>query len=303
MLSCLGIVRVAHMPTFLSVEPANYCMLRCPACPVGMRHEQPQALQLSEELLSLLLQECAPYAHTIIFYFQGEPLLHKHLPQLVSMAHRYRLYTIISTNGQLLDADYALRLVQAGINKVIVSIDGFTQQSYEAYRIGGSCQKAMNALHCLRQAKQQLHTDTQIELQCLRLKSNEQEWDIARKHYKEWGADKLVFKTAQFYDYEQGNPLMPTQERYSRYRLGTDGHYHLKRTLHNRCYRLWSGAVMTVEGNILPCCFDKTGNCSFGQLTPDTSLRTIWHSDKANAFRQRLLQQRKDIDICQNCTE
>lgn len=302
-LSRFRIVHVPHMPTFLSVEPANYCMLRCPACPVGMRQEQREAQQMSMELFAKILSEGAPYCHTLIFYFQGEPLLHKDLPEMIRMAHQQRLYSIVSTNAQLLDRNYAERLVAAGLDKIIVSIDGFTQETYEQYRIGGSLEKAIAALRFLQEAKQRQEANICIELQCLRLSSNEQQWAYTRKHYREWGADRLVLKTAQFYDYAEGHPLMPTDERYSRYHQTKDGHYHLRKRLRNRCYRLWSGAVVTTDGQVLPCCFDKDAAHAFGTLKDNTTLQEIWHSRQADAFRRQLLHHRKEIGICQNCTE
>ncbi len=319
-LSRMGKVRVTHRPTFVSVEPANFCQLSCPECPVGMRQKDKSPLQLppqgeretffdaprrgilSPSLFAKLLEENACYMHTVIFYFQGEPLLNKELPTLIRMAKERKLYTYLSTNLQALTPEMAHALIDAGIDHIVASIDGISEESYQAYRQGGKLAKALQGLRLLHEAKVAQKADTIIEWQCLRLRSNEHEWEEIRKQYKALGADCLTFKKAQFYDYEHGNSLMPTDEKYSRYRKQKDGRYVLTRSSRMGCKRLWAGCVMDVNGNILPCCFDKAGKYAFGSLHQQT-FAEIWNSPKATAFRECVSKARHTIDICQNCTE
>ena len=319
-LSHLGIVRIFHYPTFVSVEPANYCQLHCPECPVGAG----SSLQLppkgegltgvasntSKTSLSLdsfrrILAEVGPWVHTMQFYWQGEPLLNKQLPEMIRLAHEAGLYTIVSTNAQALTEDMARQLYEAGLSRIIVSIDGFTQESYEAYRQGGKLDKALAGLRH-RSAKL-------VELQVLRLRTNEHEWAWIEQHHRQLGADRLVFKTAQLYDYEHGHPLMPSDERYSRYTQGPDGVYRVKkrkrgngamllRKWGNGCHRLWTGCVITVTGEVLPCCYDKGHEYPLGNLLQQ-DLRSIWYGEKANAFRKYYLQNAFDIAICRNCDQ
>ena len=278
-------------------------MLSCPECPVGINHTKPEDHHFfSEELLQKILDEVGASLLTIIFHFQGEPLLNKRLPALVSMAHGRGIYTMLSTNAQLLTQEYARQLVGSGLDRIIVSIDGFTEQTYNQYRVGGSLQKALDGLKFLRQAKDNSNADITIELQCLRLKSNESQWKWLRNNYKNLGADCLTLKTAQFYNYRNGNPLMPSDKRYNRYRRNRDGVYERRKPYHRRCLRLWSGCVIDAKGNVLPCCFDKQGKYVFGNLN-DKSFRDIWFGSKANAFRRDILVKRSKIDICRNCTE
>lgn len=295
----MGKVCVKHHPTFISIEPANYCMLKCPQCPVGMRNQEDKHGEkslLSIDLCQKVIDDVSKYAHTIIFYFQGEPLLNKHLPEMIGYAHSQKLYTIVSTNALLLSEELANSLQHAGLDKMVVSIDGFTQESYEQYRVGGKLDKALEGLRNAR-------VIPEVELQCLLLKSNEKEWGWLRKNYKSLGAHKLSMKSAQFYDFEHGNPLMPSDEKYSRYALGKDGLYHLKKPLRRHCFRLWSGCVIDTKGNVLPCCFDKNQQHGFGQISDTNSLTDIWYSEKAKAFRSAVISHREKIEICQNCTE
>ena len=254
-----------------------------------------------------VLEQVQSTAHTMQFYFQGEPLLNKQLPEMIAMAHHVGLYTIVSTNAQALNRSTAEALVKSGLNRIIVSIDGFSEESYAAYRVGGSLHKALEGLQHLANAKAELHSRIRIELQVLRLRSNEHEWDWIKKNYKKLGATHLVFKTTQLYNFEHGHPLMPTDERYARYKKGTDGKYlrhrsWLRRKWHvNPCLRLWSGCVISTTGEVLPCCYDKEHKYSLGNLV-NQSLMGIFHSKKANALRAKVLKDRNHLpEMCKNC--
>ena len=256
---------------------------------------------MSLEVWHRVLAEVRDTAWVIQFYFQGEPLLNKDLPLMIREAHDAGLYTIVSTNAQALTPEMAEALVQAGLNRIIVSMDGLTEESYSAYRVGGSLDKAKAALRYLREAKNNLRifksSNLQIELQCLRLKTNEHEWSAFKRVYKSLGADKLVFKTAQLYDYANGHPLMPSEPRYSRYIQGTDGLYHRK-PLRKGCWRVMSGAVITTNGDVLPCCYDKAHAYAYGNIM-NAPMTELFNSAKARAFRKAAF--RQTPDICREC--
>ena len=281
------------MPVFVSVEPANRCNLHCPECPVGKGRQNAKTAYLDN--IDFLSDVCDSLI-VIQFYFQGEPLLNNKLPELINYASRKRLFTIVSTNAQLLDKQWAYRLVKGGLSKIIVSIDGYTQEAYSQYRVGGNIEKAKQALSYLNEAKRELNSPIQIVLQCLRLKTNENEWQLLKNHYKEWGATKIEFKTAQFDDYVHGSSLMPSDSKYSRYIKQSDGTYKRKKTYKNYCYRLWSGCVVTAAGEVLPCCFCKDGRYVYGNVNNE-KLSTIWKSENAEKFRKTLIPNRKKIKM------
>ena len=264
------------------------------------------------EIFLRVLDNVKKSAHTMQFYFQGEPLLNKQLPEMIAAAHQAGLYTIVSTNAQALNQPMAEALVKSRLNRIIVSIDGFSEESYSAYRVGGSLTKALEGLQHLANAKALLHSRIRIELQVLRLKTNEHEWDWIKKNYKKLGATHLVFKTAQLYNFENGHPLMPTNERYSRYRKTADGTYVHKKSSHlspyclfasSPCLRLWSGCVITTNGDVLPCCYDKDHRHTYGNITQQ-SLAELYHSAKANALRRHVLRHPdKPLEMCKNCNQ
>lgn len=319
-LSRLCSVHISHEPLFVSVEPASVCQLRCPECPVAFSNRTaltdrpavigaadasalpknqrfPGTPYMTAEVWQRTLEEIKPFVHTVQFFFQGEPLLHPRLSHMIAEAHAEGLYTIVSTNAQAMTQEMAEALVRAGLSRIIVSMDGLTQETYSAYRIGGDIELCYQALRWLREAKERLHAHTTIELQCLRLKTNEHEWATLRRQYKALGADCLTLKTAQLYDYTHGHPLMPSNPRYSRYRQLKDGLYHRK-PLGKGCWRVWSGCVITTTGDVLPCCYDKAHAHAYGNIM-NAHLRELFNNAKAQAFRRAAMSEQPAI--CKEC--
>ncbi|MBQ4358255.1 MAG: radical SAM protein [Paludibacteraceae bacterium] len=289
------------MPFFYSIEPINLCNLHCPECPSGNGSMRRKRGMISMEDYCRIIDRIAPYAVHLTLYFQGEPLLHPQFPELVRHAHARGLYTSTSTNGQLLNEEMAERLAEAGLDHLIVSVDGATQSSYETYRIGGRLDLVMDGIRHVVKAKEKLCTSKpRIEMQSLVFAHNESELEDLKRKSRSLRVDRFTLKTAQVYDYRNGSPLIPIQKNLSRYIRQADGTYRLKRSLPNRCRRMFCGAVIDWQGNVLPCSFDKDGEHAFGNLL-EQDLETIWYGPRAQAFRHRLLRDRSSCTICRNC--
>ena len=292
------------LPSFISVEPANFCQLRCPECSIGQatNEKKSESRFFKKTMFRKLIDELKPTLTHVIFYFQGEPLLNGNLSGMIRYAHDAGIYTSTSTNAQMLHGGMAKALVKSGLDKLIVSIDGINQETYEKYRRGGSLEKAIEGVKNIVAMKKKLKSTTPfLEIQFLVLKTNENQLAEMKKLAKTLGADKLTFKTAQLHNFENGHELLTSIKKYARYEKRADGKYHIKSKLSNRCWRLWSGAVVNTNGNVLPCCFDKNSDFPFGNVQ-EKSFAECWHSEKAVAFRKKILQNRKQFDICRNCT-
>jgi radical SAM protein with 4Fe4S-binding SPASM domain len=302
--SYLGLNKISQrFPFFISVEISNFCNLHCPECPVGIKViSKTEKAFFNFTLYQRLINELKSNLFHIILYFQGEPFLNDELTEFVKFAHLAKIYTSTSTNGQFLSSKNSKKIVLSGLDKLIVSVDGTTQETYQSYRIGGNLQKALTGIEELVHWKKMLNSATPlIELQFLVLKTNEHQISEMKQLAKSLNVDRLKFKTAQLHNFENGNDLIPTKTKYSRYKKGSTGKFVIKNPLANRCRRLWSGAVINAKGDVLPCCFDKSSKFSFGNIQ-GKSFYDCWHNKKTSDFRERILQDRKQFDICRNCT-
>jgi radical SAM protein with 4Fe4S-binding SPASM domain len=189
------------------------------------------------------------------------------------------------------------------LDRLIISIDGTTQETYENYRINGSLEKVIEGTKNILKYKREMKSKTpHVIFQFLVVKPNEHQIGEVRKLGQELGVDEVKLKTAQVYNYENGNPLIPTDEKYSRYRKNSEGKYELKNVLENHCWKLWHSCVFTWDGKVVPCCFDKDALHQLGDLKKIT-FNQIWQGEPYQKFRKSLLKSRSEIDICKNCSE
>lgn len=291
------------LPSGISIEPTTSCNLRCPECPSGLRSFTRPTGMLDQVLFQKAIDQIHSHAFYLTLYFQGEPYLHPQFLDLVNYASSKRMYVATSTNAHYLTDENAKKTVESGLDRLIISIDGTSQETYEQYRIGGQLSKVLEGTRNMVAWKKKLKSTTPyIVFQYLVVKPNEHQIEEAEKLAKELGVDEIVFKTAQVYEHEKGSPLIPDNEKYSRYKQNADGTFSIKNKLLNQCWKMWQSCVMTWDGRIVPCCFDKDATHVLGSLKKQ-QFSDIWFSDEYNQFRKSLLVSRSEIEMCKNCTE
>ncbi len=296
-------VPMRAMPMSLSVEPTTSCNLRCPECPSGLRSFTRPTGMLQPPMLEALLEELGPWLLYGNLYFQGEPYLHPQMNDLVRTFRRHGIYTSTSTNGHYLKPAQAEAIVESGLNRLIVSIDGATQQTYQQYRVGGQIERVIegtrNVLAAARGRK-----GPHLVWQVLAVGPNEQEIPELLRLARSLGVRECVIKTAQLDDPRDGHPLLTQRPELRRYDRGDDGIWRLRNPLADHCWRMWQGCVLTWDGRIVPCCFDKDAHHALGTFAPgEKTFREVWHGAAYAAFRSQIFAQRSAIDMCRNCTE
>jgi len=291
------------LPISIAVEPTTSCNLRCPECPSGLRAFTRSTGMLDENFYRSVIDELRRDIMYMIFYFQGEPYLHPSFTELVKYAVSKNIYTATSTNAHFLNDDNAKKTVESGLDRLIISIDGTTQETYEQYRKGGTLSKVIEGAENIVKWKKKLHSKKPHTIfQFLVVRHNEHQTEEIKTLAKNIGVDEVAFKTAQVYDYENGNDLIPLNEKYSRYKKNGDGRFHIKNELLNHCWKMWHSCVITWDGKVVPCCFDKDASHQLGDVN-ENSFSEIWNSSAYDRFRASLLKSRSSVDICNNCTE
>lgn len=299
----LGKTHIRGMPISISIEPTTSCNLRCPECPSGLRSFTRQTGMLDEFLFRKVIDELAHSLTYLTFYFQGEPYLNPKFLSMVNYASSKGIYTATSTNAHYLNDEAAHHTVSSGLDRLIISIDGTTQPVYNSYRIGGSLNKVIEGAKNIISWKKRLKSKTpHVVFQFLVVGPNEHQIPDVYELATRIQVDQVVLKTAQIYNYQNGSPLIPRQERYSRYHKNVDGSYSIKNKLDDHCWKMWHSCVITWDGKVVPCCFDKDAHFVLGDLNKN-SFAQIWKGDQYNQFRQSLMVSRSNIEMCRNCTE
>jgi radical SAM protein with 4Fe4S-binding SPASM domain len=291
-------------PISVSFEPTTSCNLRCPECPSGLRAFTRPTGMLEKDFFRSTIDDIHKELLYLIFYFQGEPFLNTDFLEMVKYAASKKIYTATSTNAHYLTDAVAKKTVESGLDRLIISIDGTTQDVYKQYRVGGNIDKVIEGAKNIMKWKKELKSKTPfVFFQFLVVKPNEHQIEDIKRLAKEIGVDEVRFKTAQVYDYENDpNKLIPTIDKFSRYRKNADGTYTAKNKLANRCWKLQHANVITWDGLVVPCCFDKDAMHRLGNLK-NQSFKEVWNNENYKQFRNELMKSRKNIDICANCSE
>ena len=291
-------------PISISFEPTTSCNLRCPECPSGLREFTRPTGMLQKDFFKETIDDIHKELLYLIFYFQGEPYLNPDFLEMVKYASDKGIYTATSTNAHYLTDERAKKTVESGLDRLIISIDGTTQDVYQQYRVGGKLDKVLEGARNIVKWKKELNSKTPfIFFQFLVVKPNEHQIEEVKKLGAEIGVDQVRFKTAQVYDFQNDpNQLIPTIEKYSRYKKDKNGEVKSKSGLQNHCWKLWHANVITWDGLVVPCCFDKDATHQLGNLKTQ-SFKETWNNDNYRQFRKELMTSRKNIDICSNCSE
>jgi radical SAM protein with 4Fe4S-binding SPASM domain len=289
---------VIGMPPAISVELTNICNLSCPECNTGAGLMTRKQGYMKVELFEKIISEIKPYLFNLNLYFQGESMLHPHFFSFLYKSKGIR--TTVSTNGHFLSPENSEKIARSGLHNLMISLDGMDKASYEAYRRGGEYEKVINGIGNISEAIKMTSSQTKLTLQFLVNKQNEQQIHLARKFARRMNAI-LRLKSMQIINKGSYESWLPSLKQFSRY-TKINNEYAIKSRLPDRCARLWFNPVITWEGKVIPCCFDKDAYHIMGDLNEE-SFREIWDGPKYRLFRKRVMSGRHMTDICTNCTE
>lgn len=290
-------VTVHGMPPAVGIELTNFCNLNCPECSSGSGMMTRQRGFMSDELFDKIIIELRPFIYNLNLYFQGESMLHPHFFTLLDKCNG--IHTTLSTNGHFLTAENSQKIAGSGLKKIIISLDGMDSETYSLYRVNGDFRSVMEGIENICSARQKAGSDLKIVIQFLVNRYNESQISAVRK-FAAGMKVSLSLKSMQIINSRSHETWVPADDKFSRYRK-TNGRFEIKGNLKNRCARLWFNPVITWDGKILPCCFDKDAGYVMGDINKE-SFRQVWNGPEYRQFRRSLLNDRLSIPICGNCT-
>ncbi|MFQ5629259.1 MAG: radical SAM/SPASM domain-containing protein [bacterium] len=291
------------LPPVITVEPTNICNLDCPLCVTGSGKMARVGGRMSIETFQKLIDEIGDRIWYVIFYHQGEPYMNKAFLPSVQYAKKHKLYTETSTNAHFLNRKNAERTVESGLDTIIVSVDGATQESYEKYRVKGKLARVLEGICTLVAAKNRLRSKTPyILLQFLAMRHNEHQIPEIKAMSKDLGVDRLLLKNIQVETYREALEWMPKAENFQRYRIG-EQNISVRQGGKGVCPRPWLSSLVNWDGTVVPCCFDKNGHHTMGDIKNSEHFVQVWSKSDYKEFRDKMLNQRYEIDICRNCNQ
>jgi MoaA/NifB/PqqE/SkfB family radical SAM enzyme len=239
----------------------------------------------------------------MLIYHQGEPYMNKNFFDFVKIAKQNNIYVTTSTNGHYFTDQNISKTLDCGIDSMIVSLDGTTQESYQKYRVGGQVDRVLDGTARLIAERKRLKMRTpNIALQFLVMKHNENEIAEVKKIASQLGVDRLLIKNIEVRSLNEAKKWLPSEKKFRRYDF--DGHnYSVKGIDKKSCTRPWLSTLINWDGTFVPCCFDKNGDFPMGDVHKISDVREMWLGNEITDFRTQLLRDRKSIDICRNCNQ
>ena len=295
--SLFGKTSAAGMPIAVGIELTNYCNLKCPECNSGSDLMTRSRGYMSTDLFGKIIEELGPYLYNVNLYFQGESMMH---PEFFTILAGCRhIHSTLSTNGHFLSRDNAEEIVRSGLNKLIISLDGMDKVSYSSYRVNGDFDKVIKGIENIAEARKRTSSQLKLIIQFLVNRNNEDQIQSVEKFAAEMNAS-LHLKSMQIINRNSFESWLPSISRYSRYKKA-DADYKIKSNLPDRCARMWFNPVITWDGKVIPCCFDKDADYTMGDINEESFI-DIWNGPKYRLFRKNLFTRRSAINICRNCT-
>lgn len=290
-------------PYELIIDPTNICQLRCPLCPTGLGQPGRQKGYMDLRLFKRIIDKVKPYTFHVFLHNWGEPLFHKDLIQMIKYAHHANIGTTLSTNlNHSLSEQSAEALIHSGLETLVVSLDGTTQEAYEKYRVGGNISKVIQNVEMLVQKRQKAKSPY-LEWQFLVNKYNEHQIEEAKAMAKDLGVDGISFVNLNLphnvKDEELVNAWFPQNIKY-RNKVPDKA----DDLLNGNCWWLWRTMIINWDGGTAFCCYiDESqgdiGNCNYEDL------REIWNNRNYQSARNLFSKNRINFEvttICHKCS-
>lgn len=269
---------VKGYPSTLQIEINNICGLKCPGCPTGFDSNPDPKGQLEFENFKRVIDQAGKYAYWAELFGFGEPLLNKDIYRMIDYAHTRNIGTSISSNLNDLKEEDIERLVNSGLDLLIVSIDGLTQKTYQKYRKGGNIEKVLKNLELILDAKDKSGSRYPlVEVHYIAMDHNRHEIAQTAEYMRKLDLSRFFFLLK-----EAGPSYAPVDDIGDEQEMTKNLRRYLK-----KCHKLWTHLFVCWNGEVRPCCltFKNAGN--------------IFENDFHQIFNNRLYRGSRRI-FCKN---
>lgn len=291
---------LSSYPVIAIVDPANICNLRCPLCPTGQgKHHNRGYMKI--DLFQKIMTELSPYLFEIWLYNWGEPFMNSSIFELIEISDRSNVSTTISTNLNYFPEGYETALIKSRLERLVISFDGASQESYSQYRRGGDLGRVIDNVKRIVSAKKSANSLLPLlKLQFLVNRFNEGEISSAEALAKDLEVG-IEFKTFMFdaKDKSMRKKWEPRNKKFIRYNPQTGVDLNAKKY---SCDWLWLYAVINWDGKVTPCCnWMEKGIFEFGDLKAE-DFKDVWNNDLFVSARRAIAKEISlPVTTCHAC--
>jgi radical SAM protein with 4Fe4S-binding SPASM domain len=274
---------------WLMIEPTNRCNLRCIMCPQAGKLSRKKG-QMEFSLFRKILDEAGDFVKSVQLFHTGESFLHPQIFEMISYAASRNLYTLINTNGTLLDEAKAHAILDSGLDSLSFSFDSFDKGTYEAIRTGARYERTLENVERflnLRAQKGQRRPQTIIEII---------DMVDTRPHLEAFAtrARNMGFDEVRVWKFHNWTDTDNVSESHSPFSANGSSYY--------PCEYPFMQLAVYWDGTVVPCCMDYDGKYRLGDATQE-SLLEIWNGPRLAALRGSMRsRQSKKMPLCEGCS-
>jgi len=190
-----GWQRAFNRPFYIFLEVTNRCNLACIMC--GRTHDPRYEIKGHTGDLTLervkRLDSFYPHATFTIPTGVGEPFINLELVPIIKYLKSRGTQVSLTSNGTILNKIHSTEMIQCGLDKIIFSIDGATQQTFERIRVNARFNTVIGNVARLKELKAQHQSPfPRVELELVAMACNFHELPAWAEMAKELGAEALT---------------------------------------------------------------------------------------------------------------
>ncbi len=183
-----------NLPRKCNFEVAAVCPLRCPFCDLHDLSKSRRKNLMPLEDFRKIWRYMESFTD-IVEFTGGEPLLNNGVYEMIEEANRSGVYTVLTTNGQLLNEDRAERLLHACPSQVLIAYDGVSEDEYSSSRVKGTLTRLRTNVEYFVKRRESLGIRLpEINLQMVVTKNNYRDTESFFRDAESIGADRASLK-------------------------------------------------------------------------------------------------------------
>ena len=293
-----------NMPLHLQMELTNYCNLRCPVCPAGIRAIKRKPLSMDVDLFNRVIDDVGPYLLTVSLWAWGEPLLHPELHKILCSIRKHKIAILLSTNGQNLNEERVIEaLTREPPTHLIVAIDGLTDETNTKFRVGAKLNPILSGIRRIAEIKQSRGQQLPIlHMRFIVMKHNQHEVPQMIDFAKTNHFDLLTVRTLSIIDSESTDQthrdLVPNKLEFRAYDYKNGTRFERKDFI---CQEPFWFPTVFADGTLVACEQDYNAQQSLGVISKKVSFRDLWFSRRAASIRKIIRDNPQSLSFCQNC--